>query len=249
MGFLGDNFGFESFQLKDWWNKAKENPEQLLLGAGDPLSAKMWSKITGKNYEPFVDQMGGPYGGHTISAFGANDGGVYGRANAAGINTKAAGGVHDGAHVLAALFAGGSGMGAMGGGGAAAGGASGAGSGITGGLTSGFGSGMGSAVGSAAGSGVGAGASGAGMWGGGLGVFGGGGVNGLAGVGGGNAGALAASGNLSGGAAMGSATQSAPMGMQDYMKLAQQGMGGQQQQQEEKSGPKPYLYRGQIVWM
>lgn len=239
MGFFSDNLGFETFQFKDWWNKAKDNPEQLLLGAGDPLSAKMWSKITGKNYEPFVDQMGGPYGGHTISAFGANDGGVYGRAEQAGINTKAAGGVHDGAHVLAAMLAGGYGMGAMGGGGAAAAPASG---GITSGLTSGFGSGLGSVTGGTAGGATSGGLLGGMGWGGagtatsGLGVFGGGGTQGLLGVGGGNAGTLAANGGISGGAGMGSATAPAQMGMQDYLKMAQQ-MGGQQQQQQQPGAP------------
>lgn len=226
MGFLGDNFGFESFQLKDWWNKAKDNPEQLLLGAADPLSAKALSKVTGKKYEPFVDQMGGPYGGHTISAFGANGGGVYGRANAAGIDTKAAGGVHDAAHVVAAMFG--------------AQGLAGAGQGMMGSVGGGAGGGAAPAAG--------AGWGGAGTSNAGLGVFGGGGTGGLAGVGGGNAGALAASGGITGGAGMGSATAQAPMGMQDYMKLAQQGGGGQQQQQEQP-GPKPYLYRGSIVWM
>ncbi len=243
MGFFSDNLGFETFQLKDWADKFKKNPEQLFLGAGDPLSAKMWSKITGKNYEPFVDQMGGPYGGHTISAFGANDGGVYGRAEQAGINTKAAGGVHDAAHVVAALMAGGYGAGAMGGGGAAAGGSAPASGGITGGLTSGFGSGLGSATGSAASGATSGGLLGGMGWGGagtassGLGMFANGGANGLAGLGGGNAGTLAASGNLTGGAAMGSATAPAQMGMQDYLKMAQQAGGQGQQQQQQPGAP------------
>lgn len=115
MSWFGDNFGFEAFQLKDWLSKAKKNPEQLLIGAGDPLSAKMWGGITGKKYEPFVDQMGGPYGGHFISAFGNNDGGVYGRARAAGINTGPAEDTHDAAHVIAAMFAGNYGAGQAGG--------------------------------------------------------------------------------------------------------------------------------------
>jgi hypothetical protein len=52
--------------------RAAKNPDQLLLGAADPFSAKMWSKITGKKYEPLVNQWGG-----------ASDG-AYERAEAAG---------------------------------------------------------------------------------------------------------------------------------------------------------------------
>ena len=125
MSFFGDALGFEKFQLSDWWRKAKKNPEQLLLGAADPWGAKLWGKVLGKDYEPFVDQMGGPYGGSTISAFGKNDGGVYGRAEAAGVDTKSAKGIHDAAHVLSALFAGGYGASALGGGGGAAAGTAG----------------------------------------------------------------------------------------------------------------------------
>lgn len=110
-------FDFEAFQLKDWGRKIKENPEQLLIGAGDPLSAKMWSGITGKEYEPFVDQMGGPYGGSTFSVGGDTDGGVYGRAEDAGINTKPARNAHNVAHAVAAIYAGGYGAGQLGGGG------------------------------------------------------------------------------------------------------------------------------------
>lgn len=117
MGWLEDIGKFEGFQLKDWGRKIKESPEQLLLGAGDPFGAKVWGGITGKDYEPFVDQMGGAYGGSTVSAFGKDDGGVYGRAREAGIDTTAGGKMHDLAHVISAYYAAGYGADALGGGG------------------------------------------------------------------------------------------------------------------------------------
>lgn len=117
MGALSDMFGFDSFALKDLWRGIKKNPERLLIGAADPWSTKAWNKVLGKDWEPLVDQMGGPYGGHTISAFGANDGGVYQRARDAGIDTGAGENAHDAAHVIAAMFAGNYGMGQLGAGG------------------------------------------------------------------------------------------------------------------------------------
>ena len=41
--FLGDLISFEDAQLKRWGRLIKENPEQLLLGAGTPIGGKMWS--------------------------------------------------------------------------------------------------------------------------------------------------------------------------------------------------------------
>jgi hypothetical protein len=103
----------------------------------------------------------------------------------------------------------------------------------------------------------GGGAGGAGGAGGGsnLGIFSNGGQGGMGSVGTGNVGSLFGStgintggvGGVGGTGASGSLSQ---LGMQDWMSLGQQGqslMGGQQQQQN--TGPKPYLYRGQIVWM
>jgi hypothetical protein len=106
MGTLSDILGFEKFNLKDMWRKIKDDPERLLIGAVDPASTKMWNKVLGKDYEPIVDQMGGAYGGHTISAFGNTDGGVYGRARDAGIDVDAGAGMHDIAHTVAAIYGG-----------------------------------------------------------------------------------------------------------------------------------------------
>lgn len=123
---LSDVLDFEAFNLKDMWKKVKKDPERLLIGAVDPWSTKMWNGITGSNYEPIVDQMGGAYGGHTISAFGNQTGGAYGRAQDAGIDTMAGAQVQDLAHVIAAMYAGGYGADKLGGmvGGQSGGGAS-----------------------------------------------------------------------------------------------------------------------------
>jgi hypothetical protein len=107
MGIFSDIGKFELFNLKDMFGKIKDDPERLFLGAIDPMSSKMWGGVLGKKYEPLVDQMGGAYGGHMLSAFGNKDGGVYGRAKEAGIDTGPGGAMHDAAHVLSALFAGG----------------------------------------------------------------------------------------------------------------------------------------------
>lgn len=134
MSFFGNAFDFDKFALKDMWNKIRDDPERLFIGAIDPWSTKMWNGILDKDYEPLIDQMGGPYGGHTFSMFGDKDGGVYARAREAGIDTKAGGQMHDAAHVIAGLFAGGYGLAALGGGGAAAGGAAGGAGGAAGGM-------------------------------------------------------------------------------------------------------------------
>lgn len=110
MSFFGDVFGFEKFHAGDLWDRIKDDPKRLVLGV-DPWSTKIWNKALNRDDEPLVDQMGGPYGGHTISAFGNKDGGVYQRAQDAGINTGPGGGMHDAAHVISALYAGGYGAG------------------------------------------------------------------------------------------------------------------------------------------
>lgn len=88
----------------------------------------------------------------------------------------------------------------------------------------------------------------------GLGIFSNSGQAGMSGVGGGNAGALAASHGIGGGAGLGTAGTGAGAGTvgfssnpQSYMRAAQ-GMPGQQQQQQQQ-GPKPYWYRGRVVYM
>lgn len=108
---LSDALSFERFQLGDWWDKIKDNPEQLLIGAGDPFSAALWGGITGKDYEPFVNALGGPQGSGFLGL--GENGGVYERAQNAGINTDTAGGLHNAAELVAASYAGGYGSGQL----------------------------------------------------------------------------------------------------------------------------------------
>lgn len=221
MSFFGDAFAFDKFALKDIWGQLKDNPERAFIGAIDPASSKMWSEITGKEYEPLVDQMGGPYGGGWVSAFGKDqDGGVYGRAKAAGIDTKAGGQMHDAAHVVSAIFGG---KGLMGLGSGGAGGSSG-GSSLFGGQGSApqlgnswmqnFWGSQGQSIPGIAGNT----STGTGIYG------------GFGGIGQGSQGGLMSQ-----------------MGGMQGMGQLQGMMGGQQQQEPE--GPKPYWYRGQVVWM
>lgn len=107
MSFLKDIIDFERFHLRDMGKKIKKDPERLLLGAVDPWSTKLWNQTgIGKDWEPLVDQMGGAYGGNTLT-LGDTGEGVYGRAEQAGVPTQAGAGMHDIAHVIASIFAGG----------------------------------------------------------------------------------------------------------------------------------------------
>lgn len=93
MSYFGNVFDFERSNLGTMWNKVKQNPEQLLLGAADPIGAKFWSGITGKHYSPIVDQMGGA----TPDA--------YSNAQAQGVDTKDGRQMQNAAHVIAAIMA------------------------------------------------------------------------------------------------------------------------------------------------
>lgn len=94
MGTLKNIFGFEKSKLGNMWGKVKDNPEQLLLGAGDPFHAKMWGGITGKEYSPLVDQWGGAT---------KDD---YAKAEAEGIDTRDGRAMHGIAKAIAAIYAG-----------------------------------------------------------------------------------------------------------------------------------------------
>lgn len=209
MSFFGDALGFEAFHAGDLWDRLKKDPKRIVLGV-DPLSTKAWNGILGRKDEPLVDQLGGAYGGHTISAFGNNDGGVYKRAREAGIDTGAGEKMQDAAHVIASIYGANGLYGATGGT---------TGSGVTGpwqtaqGLLS---KGAPSQD---------------------LGIFSNNGDGGMSQVGGGNAGVLAQQGGIGGGAGYGAASPSS-LGIQDYMKMAQ-GMGGQQQGQQQPAPQAP----------
>lgn len=92
---LGGILNFEAFNAGHMLNKAAKNPEQLLLGAADPLGAKLWGGITGKEYSPIVNE----WGGATEDAYKA--------AEAKGINTAAGRGMHNVAQSIAGIYAGG----------------------------------------------------------------------------------------------------------------------------------------------
>lgn len=225
MSFLGDALGFEKFHAGDLWDRIKKDPKRLVLGV-DPLSTKVWNKVLGKKDEPLVDQLGGAYGGHTISAFGNNDGGVYKRAREAGIDTGAGEKMQDFAHMLASIYGGNGLYGASGGS---------AGSGVTGPLQTAQGL-MGGGSGN------------------GLGYFSNGGKAGLQGMGGGNAGQLAATHGIGGGAGMGAAGSAGSGGFlsqlqqnpQQYLQMMQ---GGQQQQQPPPHQLQPVVIKGRVWWI
>ncbi len=132
MGWLSDNFDFEMFNLKDMWEKIEDNPFQLMTGV-DPFATGMWNEILGRDDEPIVNVLGGPYGGSSKGGLGS--GGVYDRAQEAGIDIGPATQMHDVAEVVASYYAA-KGLGGIGGGeAAAAGGGGAAGGGAGGGAT------------------------------------------------------------------------------------------------------------------
>jgi hypothetical protein len=131
MGWLSDNFDFEMFNLKDMWEKIEDNPFQLITGV-DPFSTGMWNTILNRDDEPIVNQLGGPYGGS--SKMGLGSGGVYDRAQEAGIDIGPATQMHDIAEVVASYYAM-KGLGGIGGEGAAAGAGGGGGAAGGGGAT------------------------------------------------------------------------------------------------------------------
>lgn len=103
---LGSLLQFEGFNLKKIGKAIKKNPERLLLGAVDPASSSLWSRVLGKDYAPMVDQMGGATGD------------TFSEAEAAGIDTSAGRGMHNIAHVVAGAIAGNYGLNQLGGAGA-----------------------------------------------------------------------------------------------------------------------------------
>ncbi len=94
MSFLGDTFGFEKFKLGNMWDKIKDQPERLLIGGENPFSAKVASAVTGKDYEPLVDEWGGAT---------KDD---YEKAEARGINTNSGKKMHGVARAVAGIFVG-----------------------------------------------------------------------------------------------------------------------------------------------
>ena len=86
---------FEKNQLGYWWDAIKSDPERLFIGAIDPFSSKMWGEITGKDYEPMLNQLGGPSKG------------AYMDAAEKGIDIGPSAGSHQVAAAIASWYAGG----------------------------------------------------------------------------------------------------------------------------------------------
>lgn len=65
---IDDMQDFERNNFKYMLRGLKENPERAFLGAIDPFSSKMWGSVTGKDYDPLLNQMGGPSAGSYADA-------------------------------------------------------------------------------------------------------------------------------------------------------------------------------------
>jgi hypothetical protein len=100
---IDDMEQFESFNLDRMFNMLKDDPERAFLGAFDPLSSKMWGKVTGKDYDPILNQMGGPSKGSFQAAADA------------GIDIGQSAMSHQIAAAIASFYAGGAGANALGG--------------------------------------------------------------------------------------------------------------------------------------
>lgn len=129
MSSLKDILDFEEFNLKSIWEKIKQDPERLLIGALGPWGTEAWGKVLGKDYGKMVNALGAP----VESTFEA--------AEAAGIDTDAGRAMHDIAQLIAGSMVGAYGVSALpipeipgiGGAGTAGAGGAGAGSGAGGG--------------------------------------------------------------------------------------------------------------------
>jgi|JI10StandDraft_1071094.scaffolds.fasta_scaffold179900_2 hypothetical protein len=119
MGFLSNILSFEKVNIGGILGKLADNPERALIGAIDPFSSKVWSGVTGKDYQPLVDQWGGA----------TPD--TYAKAKALGIDTSSSRTMQDLATAIAAYEAGSYGAGQLGMGGAGGAAGSGAGAGAT----------------------------------------------------------------------------------------------------------------------
>lgn len=58
--FGKDIIDFERTNLREMGRKIKDDPERLLVGGITPLDTEVTNKILGTDYEPMIDQWGGP---------------------------------------------------------------------------------------------------------------------------------------------------------------------------------------------
>ena len=97
---LDDMLAFEKSNLKYWYDALRKNPGRLLIGV-DPFATKITNEVLGKDYEPLLNQMGGPSKG------------AYVRAQQKGIDTSSSAGAHQIAAAVASWYAGGAGAAAV----------------------------------------------------------------------------------------------------------------------------------------
>lgn len=114
MSQFSDWFKFMDFNARDSWKKLGKDPERIFIGAIDPASSWAWGKITGKKYEPVINQLGSPMGGGDL---GLNkNGGEYAKARQQGINVYPAQRFHAIGDTIAGFYGGSALAGAAGGG-------------------------------------------------------------------------------------------------------------------------------------
>lgn len=94
---LDDMLAFEKNNLSYWWDAIKKDPERLLMPifGADPIQSKVFGEILNKDYEPMLNQMGGPSKGAYIDAAKK------------GIDTSSSAGAHQVAAAVASWYAGG----------------------------------------------------------------------------------------------------------------------------------------------
>jgi hypothetical protein len=90
---IEDALKFELFNLEHMFKALKDDPKRIFLGVDQP-STKLWNTILGRDDKAIV----GPLGSASNDAFRA--------AEAKGINTGTARGLHDAAQVVAGLWGG-----------------------------------------------------------------------------------------------------------------------------------------------
>ncbi len=93
MGSLSDVFNFEKFQLEKFFKEIGSHPQRLLTGI-DPLSTEFWNMVTGSDFDPLVNQLGG-----------ATDATMQ-EARIEGIDTGLANTLHDTAGIIASFYGG-----------------------------------------------------------------------------------------------------------------------------------------------
>lgn len=133
--WLSSLWDFDKFNFGKMWDSLEDDPWRLLAGAQGPLEVKIYNELFDKDWEPWHNVLGGPYGSGFL---GLGSGGIYDEYIEEGgpesqrderiLNKQRAVKGHDVAEVIVSLF----GIGALaglGGGGAGAGAGAGGGAG------------------------------------------------------------------------------------------------------------------------